>query len=141
MIRKVASGPGNWIAAEDLWYFKEGLGQCKSAVSLSMLSKAAQLRVAFSEKWREYGPPLECRARRLQDLRIDTNYVNRNFMWKDWFDRSFLQTLQVNRVSLAKQGVTFSRIEAVLCGQEKDEAKRITKLSNFFEKQPCVSSN
>ena len=108
---------------------------------MSMLAKAAQLRVAFSEKWREYGPPLECRARRLQDLRFDTNYVNRNFMWKDWFDRLFLQTLQVNRVSLAKQGVTFSRIEAELCGQEKGETKRIAKLSNFSKKQPSASSS
>ena len=140
MLRKVASGPGNWIAAEDLWYFKEGLGQYKSAVSLSMLSKAAQLRVAFSEKLREYCPPLEYSANKLQHLRSDTNYVNRNFMWKDWFDRSFLQTLQANRVSLAEQGVTFSRIEAELCGQEKDETKRIAKL-NFLQKQPITSSS
>ena len=132
MIRKVASGPGNWVSAEDLWYFNEGYGQYKSMVSLGMLAKAAHLRVAFAEKWLEYGTSLRTRAKQLKNLINDTSFVGRRFRWKDWYSRSFITSLQDNRVDLAEKGISFSRIEDEICGREPIYAKRIAKMMKDF---------
>ena len=133
MLRKAASGPGNWVSAEDLWYLNEGYGQYKSAVSLAMLSKAAQLRVVFSEKWSEYGASLRTRARKLELLIKETDKVGRKFRWRSWYSRSFIITLQNNRLQLAEKGISFSKIETELCGHELGQ-KRIERTKKFFQK-------
>jgi len=50
-IRRIATGPGQWIIREDAWFLAEGYGQTKSCTAIQYMAQAAKFRVAHLEKW------------------------------------------------------------------------------------------
>ena len=134
----MARGPGNWISTEDTWYLREGYGQTRSCVNLSMLAMAAQLRVAYCEKWRDHGAPLATRAYRLSNLLSSTDSVRRRFFWRDWYARSCILLLHRNKERLEELKISFAKIECCIVpvadGSLEDAEKQRRKIKKSFQR-------
>ena len=121
-IRKIASGPFNWISLDDAWFLKEGYGQTESFVSIDTLAKASQLRVAHGEDWLDAGTPLGIRSGLLKSSIKNTDLVVRRHRWRDWYSRSCIIKLQDNLDDLKSKGITIKKIKLHILGDKPESS-------------------
>ena len=129
-IRRIATGPGQWIIREDAWFLAEGYGQTKSCTAIHYMAQAAKFRVAHLEKWSQAGGPLRRRVYALKlNLKLTDN-VQARHRWSSWYERSHIFQLQDNLDILERQGITYSSITTEILGGRQydphawDEAAR-----------------
>ena len=117
-LRKIAPAPGQLITPRDLWYLREGFGQTRSCMSISMMAAAAQLRVARHEQWAQLGLPLAERVSRLNTLFLQPAQVQNRFQWADWYRRSHVLNLHGNQRRLEEMGITSTGIVKDILGSQ-----------------------
>ena len=92
-LRRVAKGPGEWAAADDLWALRESFGLAASFTNLEWYTLAAKIRVVqFDGACAPRGRFLADVAR-LQGALRDPPRERSRFAWNDWYNRSFVLTM------------------------------------------------
>ena len=80
-LRRLASGPGNWVQPRDLYYLKDCFGQVRSFVDPLAVSVAARLRVAAYENVASGGLKIRKRASQLRRYLAE----NPPLHWHGWY--------------------------------------------------------
>ena len=141
-------GPGQWILPEDLWFARENFGLAKSALPLSMVARAAKLRVsAFGCFFNTQHPTLHHlrrldrdniigRVHQLQEAKIHSNHLDRVAHWGGWYNQCYCKNLLDNAHWMKSKGITtFGLYNDIAVGsppeQEEDE---FNKYKNNFQR-------
>jgi len=148
LVTSMYPGPGNWILPEDMWYAKESFGFNKSAQSLHVNVRAAQLRVATlgcqfgsqrisPHKLRHPGTDnIFSRWRELHGCICNSEFLLRVASWKHWYDGSLCRNLVENSRELEKINVHASAIIAKIVGHNSRnwDDDDMTKIKSQFQK-------
>ena len=136
-IRNIAIGPGNWISCEDAWFLKEGYGQTKSCTSVFHMAKAAQFRVASTEKWTSNGVGVWTRSHALKQLLNAPDNPGAWHQWRDWYSRSHIIQLTDNLEELEREGITYQSVTKNILGsgsnQQGDDETAIAKIKRSLQ--------
>ena len=148
LVTTMYPGPGCWMMPEDVWYAKESYGFCKSAQSLKVTVRAAQLRTAtlgchFGTKHVTphvlRNPAADNIFSRWQELDLCLNrsrYVSRIDKWGDWYNNNLCKNLVFNSRWLAQNSIHAPDIIAEILGHRARswDAEDMAKIKNKFQK-------
>jgi hypothetical protein len=93
-LRRIASGPGNWIIPSDLQHLSECYGQAMSFNAIETSAWSAQVRTALLEDKKMGGLDVTPRASHLRHLLHSAEYMGRRRIWQHWYDQSYLFVLE-----------------------------------------------
>jgi hypothetical protein len=147
-LRIMFPGPGMWAVPNDLWYLREHYGLSRSAQSLQMSVRAAQLRVAclgchfehdrlstrqFLEKAQD---SIYSRSRALKDAIYRTGYEQRPLSWARWYKGCHCCVLVENVLVLQSAGIQQQHVLSEIAGESMDQwtDQDLAKTVNTFQK-------
>jgi len=131
-LRLIVPGPGEWwCTPSDLHYLKECFGQAKSFHRLGTSSAAAKLRTlhAHDSDIRGTGDGHRLTIAqyhyKLNSLRTSTRYIDRALCWSEWYDRSHMTTLIMNKWSLEGEGVALNQLLTDIAGSPRPWSREV----------------
>jgi hypothetical protein len=149
IVTKMFPGPGHWIEPEDLWFMHEAYGTCKSVQSLSIVAKAAKLRIAtlgchFDSKvigpsqLRRLGQDnIFERAFLLKRTMAQSDHIDRIAFYHKWYQNNLCCNLVSNIEELKAQGINATDIinSIVKCPIRDIDDEGMQKLKSTFQSQ------
>ena len=153
LVLKMYPGPGTWLIPEDALFLKETFGLTKSAQPLSMVVRAAQLRVAtlgchfgqtcvttHSIMNPAYDNIFE-RWRSLQLCIRESEHFNRYCTWSNWFNNSCCKTLVDNARWCQSKGITVQGLcrEIISSSDALQDDSAVDKIKRLFQKHALVA--
>ena len=90
----MAPGPYRWVQAEDLWHLRQAYGFCRPFLCLRILSQAAQARVFMCDAAMADTSNIRQMTSQLRQSLGCPDMPYTKYVWRDWFDRSFLLRLE-----------------------------------------------
>ena len=147
-------GPGVWLVAQDAWHFKEGFGLTRSAIALKDTVMAAQLRTAAlgchfgrntltpSGLFRAPDDNIWSRSQQLRTRQVESDYVYRIALWRDWYKGCFCDVLVNNLAHLdSRHGITPNKLMFTIskCGHEEWDDDMLKKVRRQLQ-STCIKA-
>lgn len=128
-LRKLASGPGNWILPKDLHFAKELYGQARSFVDATAAALATRVRVYTWEASADGGLRAKHRAAELKSALHNSDVWDRRARWRMWYEQSAVANLADSINDFAAATSTTVRHALVTLRMARQTSRRSRKSS------------
>jgi len=140
-------GPGNWLTPEDARFLRENFSLAKSAQPLSLVARAAKLRVSAlgchfgchqirGRQLRRLGQDnVHARHHALANAMSSTSFTDRIIHWNKWYKHNYCSVL-VENINFPKgKGITTSSIYASITSQNDHwSEEQVDKIKCEFQR-------
>jgi exonuclease III len=110
-LRRLVPGPARWILPADLHALRLHHGLPQEFANMQEVSFAARFRVAYREASSTGGLAAVAASRRLDALRLDSEFLARGGRWREWYMHSYYHNLAAARQYGLLLGISINAIE------------------------------